>query len=76
MNLGLHWFLPASNTPIHTMLRTDALFTGLTAQGVTVRDYVSNAMADPGAVVDRVDEGTLVVDRPGVNTFSCALPPP
>ena len=73
---GLHWFLPASNTPIHTMLRSDSLFTGLTAQGVTVRDYVSNAMADPGAVVDRVDEGTLVVDRPGVNSFSCALPPP
>jgi hypothetical protein len=73
---GLHWFLPASNTSIHTMLRSDALYTGLTAQGVTVRDFVSNAMADPASVVDRVDEGTLVVDRPGVNPFACTLPPP
>jgi hypothetical protein len=58
------------------MLRTDALFTGLAAQGVTPRDYTFAAMTNPAAVVDRVDEGTLVVDRPGVNPIPCALPPP
>lgn len=73
---GLHWFLPASNTSIHTMLRSDGLYTGLTAQGVTVRDFVANAMVDPVSVVDRVDEGTLVADRPGVQPFACTLPPP
>jgi hypothetical protein len=73
---GLRWFLPASSSSIHTMLRSDALFTGLAAQGVVVRDYVSGAMADPDAVLDRVDEGTLVADRPGVSPFPCALPPP
>jgi hypothetical protein len=73
---GLHWFLPASSSSIHTMLRSDSLFSGLTAQGVAVRDYVFGAMVDPGAVVDRVDEGTLVVDRPGTNPIPCALPPP
>ena len=73
---GLHWFLPASSSAIHTMLRTDSLFTGLAAQGVVPRDYVFGAMTNPGSAVDRVDEGTLVVDRPGVNPFPCALPPP
>jgi hypothetical protein len=73
---GLKWFLSASSNSIHTMLRSDALYTGLTAQGVAVRDYVSDAMDDPDATLDRVDEGTLVVDRPGTNPFPCALPPP
>jgi len=73
---GLHWFLPASSSSIHTMLRSDSLFAGLTAQGVSPRDYVSAAMSDPSEVVDRVDEGTLVVDRPGTNPIPCVLPPP
>ena len=73
---GIHFFLPASSTASHTMLRTDSLFTALAAQGVTPRDYTFAAMANPAAVVDRVDEGTLVVDRPGVNPIPCALPPP
>jgi len=73
---GLHFFLPASSTASHTMLRTDALFTGLAAQGVTPRDYTFAAMTNPGAVVDRVDEGTLVTDWPGVHPIPCALPPP
>jgi hypothetical protein len=73
---GLRWFLPAASNSIHTMLRSDALFSSLSAQGVAVRDYVSVAMADPDAAVDRVDEGTLVVDHPGVSAFGCVLPPP
>ena len=58
------------------MLRSDSLFSTLAAQGVTVRDYVSGVMADPETARDRVDEGTLVTDRPGVNPFACALPAP
>ena len=73
---GIHFFLPANTGSIHTMLRSDSLFSGLAAQGVTVRDYVSGVMADPATARDRVDEGTLVTDRPGVNPFACALPAP
>ena len=73
---GVHWFLPANTSSIHTMLRTDSLFSSLAAQGVAVRDYVSAAMADPATARDRVDEGTLVTARPGVNPFPCALPAP
>jgi hypothetical protein len=73
---GIYFFLPASSTPSHTMLRTDSRFIGLTAEGVSPRDYTFDAMTDPTAVVDRVDEGTLVTDYPGVNPFPCTLPPP
>jgi hypothetical protein len=73
---GLHWFLPANASSIHTMLRSDTLFATLAAQGVAVRDYVSGVMANPSTARDRVDEGTLVTARPGVNPFPCALPAP
>jgi hypothetical protein len=41
-----------------------------------VRDWLVGAFAAPDAVTDRVDEGTLVTDYPGVNTIPCigALP--
>jgi len=68
---GLHWFLPAVNQNIHTMLRTDSRYTGLAAGGVTVRDYLAAAVTTPDAVVDRVDEGTFVTDIPGVQPFAC-----
>ncbi|HKA28865.1 MAG TPA: pectin acetylesterase-family hydrolase [Candidatus Binatia bacterium] len=68
---GLHWFLPAVNQNLHTMLRTDSRYTGLIADGVSVRDYLAAAVADPDTVVDRVDEGTFVTDVPGVHPFTC-----
>jgi hypothetical protein len=73
---GLHWFLPASSSSVHTMLRNNTLFATLTAQGVSPRDYLFAAMSDPGSVVDRVDEGNLVTAIPGVNPFPCPLPSP
>ena len=73
---GIHFFLPAETSSIHTMLRSDSRFSTLAAQGVTVRDYVSGVMTDPATARDRVDEGTLVATRPGVNPFACALPAP
>lgn len=70
---GLFWFLPAESGSIHTMLRSDSRFTTLAADGVVVRDWVAAAMNDPASVTDRVDEGTLTVDRPGVLPFPCTL---
>jgi hypothetical protein len=74
---GLHYFLPGEDTPIHTMLRTNSRWTGLTAGDVAVRDYVSAAMADPASVVDEVDDG-LAIDAtyPGASPFPCALGSP
>lgn len=68
---GIHWFLPASSTPIHTMLRTNSRYTGLLADGVSPAQYLAAAFADPDGVADRVDEGTLVTDYPGVLPLAC-----
>jgi hypothetical protein len=72
---GLRFWLPAVSTPYHTILRTNARFISVTAGGVTVRDWLADAMADPDGVVDRVDEGTLVADYPGTNPFACPVGP-
>jgi hypothetical protein len=72
---GIHFFHPASSTSIHTMLRSNTLFTTLTAGGVTLRDWLADAFADPTNVVSHADEGTLVVDYPGVNPIACGGSP-
>jgi hypothetical protein len=73
---GLRFFHPAVNSSIHTMLRSDARYTGLVAGGLSVRDFLAAAVADPDGVLDRVDEGTLVTDIPGVLPFACAVGSP
>jgi hypothetical protein len=71
---GIHYYLPGIPTPIHTMLRDDDRFTGMAADGVTVRDFVSAAMANPASVVDRVDAGAAIdAAYPGVLPFACAV---
>jgi hypothetical protein len=68
---GLRFFHPAVNSSIHTMLRSDARYSGLVAGGFSVRDFLAAAVADPDGVIDRVDEGTFVTDIPGVLPFTC-----
>ena len=67
---GLHFFLPAVVTPIHTMLSTQSRFTGLTANGVTVRDFLATAINTPASTVDRVDEGDIAATF-GVPPIAC-----
>jgi hypothetical protein len=69
---GLRYWLSAQTASFHTILRTNARFTTVTAGGVTVRDWLADAIADPDGVVDRVDEGTLVTDYPGTNPIPCS----
>src|SRR5579871_628772 len=72
---GLHFWLPAQSTPFHTILTVASRFDTVTAGGVTVADWLGAAMTSPDAVVDRVDEGTLVADYPGVNPIACLASP-
>ncbi len=73
---GIRFFHPAVNSNIHTMLRSNARYTGLLAGGVSVRDFLAAAVTDPDGVVDRVDEGTFVTDIPGVLPFACPVGSP
>lgn len=66
---GLHFFLPASVAPIHTMLSSNR-YANLTAEGVSVRDYLAAAINDPDNTVDRVDEGDIAATF-GVPPIAC-----
>src|SRR5262249_480532 len=68
---GLHFWLPALSTPFHTILGTTSRFTIVTAGGLTVSTWLADAVANPNVVTDRVDEGTLVTDYPGVTPIAC-----
>lgn len=69
---GLHSFLRASSASVHGQLNNGNWDTAV-IDGVALRDWVGGAMASPASVVDRTEEGTLVVDEPGVQPFPCAL---
>ncbi len=69
---GVHGYLRASSTSVHGQLNNDN-WDEAVAGGTVLRDWLGAAMADPSAVVDKVDEGTLVADVPGVLPFPCAL---
>jgi hypothetical protein len=71
---GIFNWLPAQSVPFHTLLTAPARWSSVTADGVTLPNYLAAAMADPDGVVDAVDEGTLVADYPGVAPFACPLP--
>ena len=40
-------------------------------EGETLPMFLAGAVADPDAVTDHVDEGTLVTDYPGVTPIAC-----
>lgn len=71
---GLHFFLPASPTSIHVLAGRDSAFHDLPAGGISLREFLLGAVADPAGVVDRIEEGDLVALLPGVAPFPCGLP--
>lgn len=71
---GVRYFLPAEPRHIHTILGNSSQFPNLSSDGVTVGEWLGAAMADPSAVVDRVEEGDLAT-RYGANTFACPVAP-
>ena len=72
---GLHSFLRGASTPIHGQVLNANWDTGA-IDGVLMRDWVGNAMTNPGSVTDLSEEGTLVVDYPGVQPFACDIGSP
>ena len=71
---NVHYFMPANLAPQHTYLEVESLFQTQTAAGVTLKDWLTDAMANPGAVVDAVEEGNLVAQE-GANPFTCTVAP-
>lgn len=72
---NVHYFMPANLSPQHTYLRVENLFQTQTAAGVTLKDWLTDAIANPGSVADAVEEGSLTTVQPGVNPFTCTVAP-
>lgn len=70
-----HYFYPANNSPIHNMTPSDTQFQTLTSDGIVLKDWLENAMADPASVTDAVEEGTLTTVFPTVAPFTCTVSP-
>ena len=69
---GLHYFMPANPASIHGIVASTPRFTTMASGGVVMRDWLADAVAAPGAVVDRVEEGGLVGTH-GVMPFACPV---
>lgn len=72
---GLHSFLRASTTPIHGQVNTNNWDNAIIG-GTRLRDWVGDAMTNPGGVIDKTAEGTLQTDFPGVQPFPCTIGSP
>lgn len=69
---GNRSYLRGSTTSIHGQVLATHWDNAIVG-GTILRDWVGDAMANPAAVVDRVEEGTLVSNIAGVGTFPCDL---
>jgi len=72
---GVRYFLPPVSSSIHVISDNTTRFTTLAVDGETMQDWFSGLLADPDGVVDRVQEGALTVDIPGVDPFPCSVAP-
>ncbi len=70
---GVHYFMPAISSSVHVISPVESLFTTYSIGGEIMRDWLADGYSTPAGVVNRVEEGTLVDDVPGVNAFPCAL---
>jgi hypothetical protein len=71
----VYYFLDAVPQSTHGGILTGAAFDVLEIGGVLLKDWLIGAVDDPGAIVDRVEEGTLVTAFPGVLPFACQVDP-
>jgi hypothetical protein len=69
---GIRYFLPANPSSIHGIVASTPNFTTLASDGVVIRDWLADAVATPGAVADRVEEGGLVGTH-GAAPFACPV---
>jgi hypothetical protein len=72
---GAHFYLPAFAESIHVISPRPELYLDNTVDGETMVDWMWGAVTNPDDVVDRVEEGNLVEERPGVVPFPCEVAP-
>lgn len=72
---GVDYFLSPLSTSIHVISNNTTRFTTLSVDGQTMQEWFTALVTSPATVTDRVEEGTLTTDIPGVLPFPCPVPP-
>lgn len=78
---GVHYFLPAIPQSVHVISVDDTRFTTREVDGKTMQQWFTEALSDPNAVEDRVEEGNYTeifpIDQgaPAVEPFTCSVAP-
>ena len=72
---GLHAFLRAESTSIHTQMTGGAWDTAVIG-GTPMRDWVGGVFSSPATLIDKVATRTLEADYPGVAPFPCTIGSP
>ncbi len=70
---GVQYYMPAITQSVHVISPREELYTNRPVDSVVMRDWLEGAFSDPDAVTDRVEEGTLVDEYPGVMPFPCPV---
>jgi hypothetical protein len=70
---GVQYFLPAISENVHVISPRNELYTNRPVGGELMRDWLAGGFSAADAVVDRVEEGTLVDDYPGTMPFDCPV---
>jgi hypothetical protein len=72
---GVKHYMPAIPQSRHVISPFPDLFRDNLVDGVEMADWLWGAVTNPDAVVNRVEEGTLVEAYPGVERFPCEVAP-
>lgn len=73
---GIHSFLSASSSSVHGQIFVNTQFNNVTIGGTRMRDWLGQAMSSPDTLVDKIAQGTIEADHPGVNPFPCTVGSP
>ncbi len=70
---GVFWYMDAIPVSSHSIFSLDSLYLSLSAVGTPLPDWIAGGVFDPTNVIDRVEEGNLVTEFPGVLPFNCPV---
>ncbi len=71
---GVSYYLTSDTESVHVVSPREELYTG-SVDGISMRDWLEQAIVDPDGLEDRAEEGTFVADIPGVEAFPCEVAP-
>ncbi len=73
---GIHSYLGAEEPWVHGTIADNGEWNNMTVGGTRLRDWVGGTMTSPDAIPEKIGQGTLQADFPGLLPFPCATSSP